>query len=979
MLLLALPRETLARPLDRLGGFIRCAGGPDTDPGRGRRLSPPPSTNLNGTAGLSTSAEEAMEALIEDMEHQTEEAVFPMPVFPEERQKQGGRRKEAPTAPPPSKRKEKRGTQTKEPPPQTVEGGSFSLREDVRITDEDMADWFGFAESVQNGTLSPQAQGWELVSEDEVCKLLRREVPGGGKEVLWEYLALGGFPDVSVTTYNYSINNYEFRATWDAYVVSVGAFETQGVYTLESGGVLPLPLEDLVYYRMKLPWPLKDRDFVYARRLLSVPPSSSGNPGKDEDQSAAPAMVSMQKSIQHPEKPEIDDCLRILHYRSNMVLFATNEEKRLDKPGMAYVFYHFDDPRVVLPQWAVDRIAVKSMPKSMRTLHATCQSLDSKTGGPQPLPEEGGPIPDLRVLAAARAAERGEEEGAPPVGPPAEEKEEKEEPGKRYEPESPEERDQRLKDEREEAERREREQEEIEEEEEEEEDVDDFDEDEEEIDFDELDADSEEPEFPDGWPIPRRPAKTGGRGVKGKEGEGDEGQLVPVAESESVSEDEKGEGGGKDESHHHGGFFSWLFGGVASAEKEKDHAAAREKEAEEAVGGGGKEAAGFVRDEEGVVPVNTPVSAKGAGGKPVVGGKSSAASELSSKGAGVGGRPSTLVRTEGGGRYGPPRSLAAASLSFLRGLHQVSSSESTSSTTQQQKSISSKHHPSRSMPAPVPARLMHLARRRVVEAIADEDQDAAAYEGSGVTVSALSLPVPLGTVGSDELEGSESSEVDGLVEIVDVYTGDLDPEEIRRAGGDPEILQPGGLFSPAERKGKRGGVWLNLWSRGGRRGWGGEGRVPVRRRDIRGYRRLLGNEKRLAVEGGESRKGRRAAKRVTQLSGQLTGQDYFMPLDHVFWRPEKVLEVARNGGKTKSNGGNGGTRGKRRKSNGNGKKKGGKGGSGKARKTNKTSDAQASGSSSEKGGGNDATSLDAPVSSTEEEKGKGGDETPAVA
>lgn len=86
--------------------------------------------------------------------------------------------------------------------------------------------------------------------------------------------------------------------------------------------------EEVIYWRVKLPWPLQDRDFVYARRFRLYAEKR--------------AIVAVQQATESVYCPESPQAVRVDRYNSTVVLFADNPEKDLEKKGVAYVVYHFD-------------------------------------------------------------------------------------------------------------------------------------------------------------------------------------------------------------------------------------------------------------------------------------------------------------------------------------------------------------------------------------------------------------------------------------------------------------------------------------------------------------------------------------------------------------------------------------------------------------------------------------------------------------
>ena len=112
-----------------------------------------------------------------------------------------------------------------------------------------------------------QKAGWKLVHQGDVFSLYKRRVKrinGDGPGPV-EYLMTGNLPDVSPRTFLHAQLSKHCRKQWDKTMkdMSVG-----DVSKMEEGGK---ESEDILYYRTKWPWPLKDRDYTLARRTKYFP------------------------------------------------------------------------------------------------------------------------------------------------------------------------------------------------------------------------------------------------------------------------------------------------------------------------------------------------------------------------------------------------------------------------------------------------------------------------------------------------------------------------------------------------------------------------------------------------------------------------------------------------------------------------------------------------------------------------------------
>lgn len=103
--------------------------------------------------------------------------------------------------------------------------------------------------------------GWKVVHQSEIFSLFKRRLKRAGSgDGPVEYLMTGTLPDVSPRTFLHSQIDKQCRKQWDKTMKDMSEGSTT---IMEAGGE---DSEDILYYRTKWPWPLKDRDYTLARR-----------------------------------------------------------------------------------------------------------------------------------------------------------------------------------------------------------------------------------------------------------------------------------------------------------------------------------------------------------------------------------------------------------------------------------------------------------------------------------------------------------------------------------------------------------------------------------------------------------------------------------------------------------------------------------------------------------------------------------------
>ncbi|PHJ25803.1 start domain protein, partial [Cystoisospora suis] len=337
-----------------------------------------------------------------------------------------------------------------------------------RVPDAQLDQFLNFAVDIREGNTSPE---WELLLQGPPVTVWRRLIPGTN---VHDYVATGGFSDISAVAYNTTFNNLPFRACWDDSVVEIrtvevdriprvsssndecltlppsSAGEGERVQTFKNDAVTktspervrstkehdagdvprcppslscmshstpetPAPrpstaspgnlsrgdkkggdedekqerhpvnvqpgetregapdesdVEEVIYWRVKLPWPLQDRDFVYARRFRLYPEKR--------------AIVSVQQATESPYCPEFPQAVRVDKYNSTVVLFADNAEKDLQKKGVVYVVYHFDASKTPVPPWVKSYFTTNTLPRTIAALHTTAKKMVRDDGTVRP-------------------------------------------------------------------------------------------------------------------------------------------------------------------------------------------------------------------------------------------------------------------------------------------------------------------------------------------------------------------------------------------------------------------------------------------------------------------------------------------------------------------------------------------------------------------------------------------------------------------
>ena len=177
------------------------------------------------------------------------------------------------------------------------------------------------------------------------------------------YLMIGEFSDISPRSFLTAQFDPLLRRHWD---ITCKEMQTEGVDKISHLIKGEKESCDQIYYRTRWPWPLKDRDYVLARRVRHF---------NDKN-----ALVLISKSTDSKSYPKVDNVIRVDRYWCQSVVFATKGS--VDKQGMKFVTFFCDDQQMQLPNKLIDllcKAGERVVPESMASLHRVAQSTNNNT------------------------------------------------------------------------------------------------------------------------------------------------------------------------------------------------------------------------------------------------------------------------------------------------------------------------------------------------------------------------------------------------------------------------------------------------------------------------------------------------------------------------------------------------------------------------------------------------------------------------
>jgi len=153
----------------------------------------------------------------------------------------------------------------------------------------------------------------------------------------------GAFDDIPAAVVFDVLNDPIYRKKWDFNMI-----EGYEICQLS-------PNNDIGYYAMKVPKPLKNRDFVTLRSWLDL--------GKE--------FMIFNHSVDHASLPPKKNFVRGVSYLTGYYIQSTVDNS--DKPGCNVTYVTQSDPRGKLPVWAVNKATQILAPKVMTRLHKACR------------------------------------------------------------------------------------------------------------------------------------------------------------------------------------------------------------------------------------------------------------------------------------------------------------------------------------------------------------------------------------------------------------------------------------------------------------------------------------------------------------------------------------------------------------------------------------------------------------------------------
>jgi hypothetical protein len=262
------------------------------------------------------------------------------------------------------------------------ESGTLSVLEDEEhvIPNEEIERALQNAQGYFDSGIA-QDSGWSSVLETANFRLFKRRVasepisinaddpvssiPPARSDL--EYMMVGSYEDISPRSFLRAQLQKDIRTLWDDSLIDMSMLGSSKVSASNvcDKGSQEKNSEDTLYYRTKWPWPLKDRDYVLARRCTVF--ERDGFPD---------TIVFVSKSATPPEDaepiPVHSGTVRVDGYWCHSTFFSMSSSASLDDPGIKFVTRFCEKTTIPLPNAIIDVMAKHAEKKCPESIEKLC-------------------------------------------------------------------------------------------------------------------------------------------------------------------------------------------------------------------------------------------------------------------------------------------------------------------------------------------------------------------------------------------------------------------------------------------------------------------------------------------------------------------------------------------------------------------------------------------------------------------------------
>ncbi|XP_004608944.2 phosphatidylcholine transfer protein [Sorex araneus] len=184
---------------------------------------------------------------------------------------------------------------------------------------------------------------WTLLVKSQGIHIFRQMDKSSG---LYEYKVLGTLEDCPPSLLAEVYMDLEYRKQWDPYVKELYEKEVDG--------------KTVVYWEVKYPFPLSNRDYVYIRQR------------RDLDIDGHKIYVILSQGVSVPQIAERTGVIRVKKYKQTLAIMSDG------KQGSKVSMYYFDNPGGQIPSWLINWAAKNGVPNFLKDLGKACQTFPQR-------------------------------------------------------------------------------------------------------------------------------------------------------------------------------------------------------------------------------------------------------------------------------------------------------------------------------------------------------------------------------------------------------------------------------------------------------------------------------------------------------------------------------------------------------------------------------------------------------------------------
>ncbi|XP_004591060.1 phosphatidylcholine transfer protein [Ochotona princeps] len=185
---------------------------------------------------------------------------------------------------------------------------------------------------------------WQLLVESLGISIYRLLDQQSG---LYKYKVFGVLEDCAPALFADVYMDLDYRKQWDQYV--------KELYENDCSG------ESVVYWEVKYPFPMSNRDYVYIRQRREL------------DVEGRKIYVILAQSTCVSQLAERPGVIRVKQYKQSLAIESDG------KKGSKVFMYYFDNPGGQIPSWLINWAAKNGVPNFLKDLAKACQNYLKKT------------------------------------------------------------------------------------------------------------------------------------------------------------------------------------------------------------------------------------------------------------------------------------------------------------------------------------------------------------------------------------------------------------------------------------------------------------------------------------------------------------------------------------------------------------------------------------------------------------------------